>query len=141
MFPPMSEPQSESEHWLHRLTSDEWLKAARNELQRAEAALRLKQQRSGVAGARRAAGMAWNAVLVVQFDERFGRSYMEHLRRLAVEDSVPEEVRRAAEALIAAPLEATLVTLGRAGGDMRVADSARVIVQHAETLMQPAVTA
>jgi hypothetical protein len=130
---------SDPEHWLHRLTSDEWLKAARNELARSEAALRLKQQRAGVAGARRAAGMAWNAVLVLHFDARYGRSYIDHLRALAVEESVPEEVRRAAQALVAAPLDVTLVTLGR--GDIQLADSARVIVHHSEMLVQPSVTA
>ena len=48
---------TDPEHWLHRLTSDEWLSAARNELARSEAALRLRQQRAGVASARRAAGV------------------------------------------------------------------------------------
>ena len=131
--------ETDREDWLHRLSAVEWLQAARNELQRSEAAFRLKQQRAGVAGGRRAAGMAWNAVLVLNFDARYGRSYVEHLRALTKEESVPEEVRRAADALLSAPLERTLVTLGR--GDTTLAESARVILHYAESLMQPAVTA
>src|SRR5262245_57832093 len=60
---PRAMPERDPDHWLYRLDAGEWLRAAENELKRAEAALTHKQQRAGVAGARRAAGMAWNAVL------------------------------------------------------------------------------
>jgi len=116
-------------HWLHRFDAGEWLRAAANELQRAEDALVHKQQRQGVAGARRAAGMAWNAVLVGAEDEAYGRSYMDHLHALAKDDRVPEPVRAAAEQLVAAPLATNVIPLGR--GDTRMADAARVIVDEA----------
>src|SRR5437868_285737 len=106
-------PGLDPDHWLHRLTADEWLRAARIELRRADEALAHKQQRAGVAGARRAAGMAWNAVLVVATDERYGRSYMEHLRALADDAAVPGAIREAARALVEAPLTSEVVTLGR----------------------------
>ena len=76
-------PGRDPSHWLHRLDAEEWLRAAANELARAEEALLHKQQRPGLAGARRAAGMAWNAVLVGAEDESYGRSYMDHLHALA----------------------------------------------------------
>ena len=76
-------PGRDPSHWLHRFDPEEWLRAAANELARAEQALAQKQQRPGLAGARRAAGMAWNAVLVCAEDETYGRSYMDHLHALA----------------------------------------------------------
>src|SRR5437868_13981238 len=109
-------PGRDPNHWLHRLDADEWLRAAENELARAEEALLHKQQRPGVAGARRAAGMAWNAVLVRLDDaeaERYGRSYMDHLRAIANDADASEPLRAAAQALLTAPLELTVILLGR----------------------------
>jgi HEPN domain-containing protein len=116
-------------HWLHRLDADEWLRAADNELERARRALEAKQQRPGVAGARRAAGMAWNAVLVGAENESYGRSYMDHLQALVRDERVPEAVRAAAQQLLAAPLATNVVALGK--GDTRHADAARLIVDEA----------
>ena len=86
-------PGRDPSHWLHRLDAEEWLRAAVNELARAEEALLHKQQRPGVAGARRAAGMAWNAVLVGSEDAAYGRSYMDHLHALAADERVAELLR------------------------------------------------
>ena len=122
-------PGRDPTHWLHRFDAEEWLRAAANELQRAEEALAHKQQRPGVAGARRAAGMAWNAVLVAAEDEAYGRSYMDHLRALAKDERVAEPVRAAAEQLVGAPLQTNVIPLGR--GDTRFADAARVIFDEA----------
>jgi HEPN domain-containing protein len=123
-------PGRDPPHWLHRLSAEEWLRAAHNELRRAEEALAGKQQRPGVAGARRAAGMAWNAVLVGAEDEAFGRSYMDHLHALAGAAGVAEPVRQAAAALVAAPLATNVIPIGRGG--TRLADCARVILEEAE---------
>jgi hypothetical protein len=121
------------ESWLYRLTAEEWLAAARGELSRATQALLHKQQRSGVAQARRAAGMAWNAALqqIVDATERgrYGRSYMDHLKVIAEDAAVAPTVRDAARALVAAPLEQTLVQLG--AGDTRLARSAEIIFEEA----------
>jgi HEPN domain-containing protein len=122
-------PGRDPSHWLHRLDADEWLRAADNELQRAEDAFLRKQQRPGLAGARRAAGMAWNAVLVGVDDERYGRSYMDHLKAMAKDERVPEPVRAAAARLLEAPLDTNVIPLGR--GDTRLSDCARVIVDEA----------
>jgi hypothetical protein len=107
---------------------------------RATEALATKQQRAGVAGARRAAGMAWNAVLVIAFDEQYGRSYMEHLQALAREAAVPGPIRLAARALLDAPLAPTVVTLG-ARGDTRLAEAARAILEHARARVSPVASA
>jgi hypothetical protein len=128
-------PGTDLDHWLHRLTSEEWLRAAATELLRARRALGGKLQRQGVAGARRAAGMAWNAVLVLAADESYGRSYMEHLRALAGDRVVPENVRAAAQALVDAELAPELVQLGP--GDTRIADAAAAIVEHAQARVSP----
>ena len=129
----MSDPDEEGATWLTRLSAEEWLVAARGELTRSVTALKLKQQRAGVTQARRAAGMAWNAVLhgIVDSDERarYGRSYMDHLRVLSEDLNVTAQVREAAKALTAAPLEPVLVQLG--SGDTRVSDAAGVIVGEA----------
>jgi HEPN domain-containing protein len=122
-------PGRDPSHWLHRFDAEEWLRAAANELARAEEALAHKQQRPGVAGARRAAGMAWNAVLVQAEDERYGRSYMDHLKTLAADERVPDAVRAAAQQLLEAPLATNVIALGR--GDTRHADAARVIIDEA----------
>ncbi len=76
-------PGSDPGHWLHRLDAAEWLAAAATELAHAEEKLSRRSFRPGVTHARRAAGMAWNAVLVTAPDERYGRSYMEHVVMLA----------------------------------------------------------
>ena len=121
-------PGRDPTHWLHRFDAEEWLRAAANELARAREALLGKQQRPGVTGCRRAAGMAWNAVLVGRDveDERYGRSYMDHLRALAGDTAVDEATRAAAAALVTAPLATNVIPLGK--GDTRLADCAAVIV-------------
>jgi HEPN domain-containing protein len=125
-------PGRDPTHWLHRFDADEWLRAAENELGRAEEALLHKQQRPGVAGARRAAGMAWNAILV-RLDEhdaeRYGRSYMDHLRVIAGDANESEALRAAAQALLTAPLATNVIPIGR--GDTRLAGEARRFVDEA----------
>ena len=125
------------DHWLYRLSPEEWLRAAANELQRAHDSLGHRQTRGGVAGARRAAGMAWNAVLAMSDtpDPEYGRSYMEHLQALAKDVSLPEPVRAAAEALVAAPLTQELVPLGKP--DLHLVDAARTLWAHARERVSP----
>ena len=71
------------DHWLFRLTPEEWLAAANNELARAEEALEGRRYRAGVTQSLRAAGMAWNAVLAAADDETgYGRSYRDQFAGL-----------------------------------------------------------
>jgi HEPN domain-containing protein len=126
------------DHWLYRLSAEEWLRAADKELRAAREALHRKLQRQGVAGARRAAGMAWNAVLVLALDESYGRSYMDHLKALSDDRAVPDAVRQAALALRQAPLATEVVQLG--AGDTRLADAAHTILEHARQRVAPTAT-
>lgn len=132
--------EKDPDHWLYRLDAEEWLRAAAGELARAEAALAGKQVRAGVTQARRAAGMAWNAVLFVTGDEAgYGRSYMEHLQVLAKDETAPPEVRAAAHTLVEAPLVQQVVTIGR--GDTALARAAEAICAHARARAFPPASA
>jgi HEPN domain-containing protein len=124
-------PGPDPGHWLHRLTAPEWLAAADNELALARAALERRATRPGVTHARRAAGMAWNAVLVDHPDDRAGRSYMDHVLALAATDApVPGEVRDAARLLRDTPaLPPELIAIGRP--DLSAFDAAQTIVRFA----------
>ena len=112
------------EHWLRRLDADAWLRAARTELAAGEA--QLESRRTAVTHARRAAGMAINAVLMAQALEgddmlRWGRSYIDHLRALADADAarvhpLSAASRSAAAQLLAIPVipaSSALLQLGR----------------------------
>jgi len=117
-------------HWLHRLTAAEWLAAAETELGQAEAALARRAARPGITHARRAAGMAWNAVLVGHPDDGAGRSYMDHVVALSQSTAVPEGVRDAARRLRDTPArQPELITLG--SPDLGAALAARAIIDHA----------
>ena len=128
----MGEPPIQPDHWLYRLSAAQWLAAAATELSHCEQALGRRAVRPGVTHARRAAGMAWNAVLVLAFDERFGRSYMEHVAALAQDESVPAPVKAAAARLRDTPsTPPALIQLGKP--DLGVLEAARAIVDYART--------
>jgi hypothetical protein len=138
-------PGTDPTHWLHRLSAAEWLAAAATELDNGQAALARRATRTGITHARRAAGMAWNAVLIVAPppDDRYGRSYMEHVVALAQPPAsapapaadagggeVPDDVRAAARLLRdTPPRPPDLITIGKP--DMTSLDAARAIVDYA----------
>ena len=134
-------PGSDPGHWLHRLDAAEWLAAAATELAHADEKLSHRSVRPGLTHARRAAGMAWNALIAAAPDAatgdalvaRFGRSYMEHVVALATtpddDASIPSDVRAAARLLRAAPPQ--LITIGKP--DMSALEAARTIVEFART--------
>jgi hypothetical protein len=134
-------PGPDPSHWLHRLTPAEWLAAAETELAHAGETLARRAVRPGVTHARRAAGMAWNAVLAAAPDAaasealvaRYGRSYMDHVVALAGAADVPDDVRAAAAFLRdTPPAPPELVTLTAPGHpDLRALEAARAIVAHA----------
>jgi HEPN domain-containing protein len=127
-------PGSDPGHWLRRLDAAEWLDAAETELAHAREKLLNRALRAGITHARRAAGMAWNAVLVTAPDERYGRSYMDHVVALATtaddDASIPAQVRAAARQLRDTPAQATgLITIGKP--DLTPLEAARAIVEFA----------
>jgi HEPN domain-containing protein len=120
------------DHWLLRFSPREWIDAALGELRRAEEAYQAMNARGGVAGARRAAGMALNAALVVDPDEGWGRTYMEHLQAIARDASLPLAVTSAAKILVEAPMPgSSIVGLRSRSGDERILEAARTVMAHA----------
>lgn len=125
------------EHWLFKLDAEEWLRAAMGELRRAEEAYARKNGRAGLAGARRAAGMALNGVLVVIPCEAWGRSYMDHLLALKTDALAPPRVQGAATLLVETPLPGgELVALRTGNADHRILEATRDIVAHALALVR-----
>jgi hypothetical protein len=117
---------SDPTHWLHRLSPAGWLAAADTELAHCQETLGRRAFRPGVTHARRAAGMAVNAVLVLVPDERRGRSYMDHVVALATDERLDGEVRAAAALLRDTPAAPpALIALGRP--DLRPLEAARRI--------------
>lgn len=129
--------------WLHRLTPRQWLDAGLHELGEARGQLARRAARPALASARRAAGMAWNAVLALEAEPPavFGRTYVEHLVALAggaVMDAddphpIPPAVREAARTLLedpaAGPTDVVQILTPRR--DRRVADAAETILAEA----------
>jgi hypothetical protein len=98
----MGEFKRDPGDWLRRLGPDEWIGAALAELKRAAVAYEAGSGRAGAAGVKRAAGMALNAALLVEPNESWGRTYVEHIEALANEPGIPEAVRTACQAVLGA---------------------------------------
>ena len=81
---------------------DEWIRAGLAEVRRAASAYARGDLRGGAASVKRAAGMGLNGALIVEPDERWGRSYVDHVHALSVDTGVPEAVRAACRAVLAA---------------------------------------
>jgi len=120
-----------SEEWLTKLSPKEWISAALGELSRAEAAYARRDARAGIAGCKRAAGMALNAALSVEPNPAWGRTYVEHVQALAKDASVPEAVRASAGVVIDAKAPSALATLHTRSGDTKVVEAARDVIAHA----------
>lgn len=136
----MPPPSLDPDHWLHRLSPEDWLRAAVGEYETAIAALTDKRYRQGVASARRAAGMALNAVLWIAPNDAWGRSYMAHLVALKADETAPEPVREAARTLVEASLDAPkLVQLGP--GDTAAAKASVAILEWCAEQVEAAATA
>ncbi len=126
----------DKEHWLRRFSPHEWIRAAMGEMKRAEQAYARRSVRAGLAGARRAAGMALNGALVVAPNDAWGRTYIEHLMALKTSEGAPEAVRKAAALLMeAAPLSNQLVILRSKDQDTRVLEAARDVMAHAYAIV------
>jgi hypothetical protein len=125
-----------TEHWLWRLDAAAWLEAARVELERGHT--RIAERRAVVAHARRAAGMALNAVLAARMGEAadtvWGRSYLEHLQAIADGRTgpLPDEARvRATRPLAVPAIAPALVVLSgqRAADLLAMLDDAAALVE------------
>jgi HEPN domain-containing protein len=112
--------------WLHRLGFAEWMAAALGELDRSYVELRGRRYREGLTHARRAAGMGLNALLCVDFDAGYGRTYVVHRGALAGDARASDAARAAARRLVEAPARPELVTIG--GGSVELAEAAKLIL-------------
>lgn len=128
-----------SADWLDKFTPDEWIRAAMGEMRRAEEAYRAKNARAGLAGARRAAGMALNAALRVEPNDAWGRSYVDHLLAVGRDPNVPERVREACKHLMQTPLPGGgqgIVALRTSSSDEKVLEAAKDVVAHAYAVVK-----
>ena len=125
-------------HWLFKLSPDEWIRAGLTDLDRSKAAYGANDPRAGLAGAKRAAGMALNGALIVEPDESWGRSYVDHLMALSRDAKVPERVREACRELTApgAPTVTKLVTLRTSSQEHRILEAARDVIAHAYAVVK-----
>lgn len=121
--------------WLLRLSPNEWVAAAMNELGHCKDALERRSYRTGVTHARRGTGMALNAILRLRFRAEWGRSYMDHIVALSQDEHEPAEIRLAAQTLVdTKPMSPELISLGKP--DMQVLDAARLIANWARGRVQ-----
>jgi len=118
--------------WLARLAPQDWIRQGLGELGRAEARLRAHERAAGVLGLRRAAGMALNGALSIQF-RPWGRTYVEHLRAIATDDAVPAVVREAAQLLndVQVDQQPNIVRLTPPSESARWVDAAKTVMAHA----------
>jgi hypothetical protein len=119
-------------NWLRRHAPREWIQVGLAELRRAIGAFEAKDMGAGLAGCKRAAGMALNGALIVEPNEAWGRSYVDHVRALGTDAGVPEAVRSACRVLLEArPPNPHLLTLRVPGGNDRAVEAARDVMAHA----------
>lgn len=118
-------------HWLLKYAPAEWIRAAMSELRRAEVAYQARDIQGGLACAKRAAGMALNAALIVDPDEGWGRSYVDHVLALGNDPGVPQAVRDACAVLLATHVgPSDIIRLRSPRSDERVLEAARDVIAH-----------
>ncbi len=132
----MGEFKRDLTHWLLRLSPDEWIRAALAELNKAEQAWQRGDARAAIAGMKRAAGMALNGALVVEPTDAWGRTYVEHLKALAVDGGVPEAVRLASRQVLEAEGPSGLVVLRTPHAREAALEATRDVIAHAWTVVK-----
>jgi HEPN domain-containing protein len=124
-------------HWLRKFSPDEWVRAALAELRRAEARFKANDMTAGLAGCKRAAGMALNGALLVEPNESWARSYVDHVTALGRDASIPERVRDACKHLLEArPPSSDILTLRSRRSDERLLEAARDVMAHAYAVVK-----
>ena len=124
--------ERDPEHWLRKYSPKEWIRAGMKELRLAETSYEQRNARAGLAGCKRAAGMALNAALIVEPNDAWKRTYVEHLQALATDGAVPPAVSAAAKVLLDMPPPGgEIVILRSPGRDEKVLEAARDVIAHA----------
>ena len=130
----MAEFARDPMHWLMKFSPDEWIRAALGEVFRAQAAYASGNVRGAIAGCKRAAGMAINALLIVEPNEGGGRTYVEHVVALGDDDRAPPLVRQACKLIIGMPQSRagdSLVTLRTPSTEFKLIEASRDVIAHA----------
>jgi hypothetical protein len=118
--------------WLRKLSPDEWIRAGLGALRQAEQAYASGNARAGAAGVKRAAGMALNGALLVEPNQGWWRTYVEHLAALSVDEGVPDAVRSACATVLGAkPPSGDVVVLRTPRAYDAVLEAARDVIAHA----------
>jgi HEPN domain-containing protein len=124
-------------HWLRKHTPEEWIQAALAELHRAEARVKANDLSAGLAGCKRAAGMALNGALLVEPNESWGRSFVDHVAALSRDENVPVRVREACLELVATrPPSHDILRLRSPRSDEKLLDAARDVMAHAYAVVK-----
>jgi HEPN domain-containing protein len=122
--------------WLRKFSPGEWIQASLGELRRAEEAYKANSAQAGVAGCKRAAGMALNAVLLLEPKEAWGRSYVDHLMAAERDLTVPSAVRDACRVLLGTHAPGSdVLTLRSKRSDERMVEAARDVMAHAYAIV------
>src|SRR5262249_47402889 len=96
-----------------------------------------KNGRAGLAGARRAAGMALNGALILEPNDAWGRTYVDHLMALSKNEAEVPRVREACKILLETPLPGgELVALRTSSSDDRVLEAPRDLIAHAYAIVK-----
>jgi HEPN domain-containing protein len=133
----MAEFTRDPAHWLRRFSPDEWIRAALAEVKRAEEAFARGDVRAGAAGVKRAAGMSLNGALIVEPNDAWGRSYVDHVQALARDEGVPEAVRVACRVVLDARGPGTEVIVLRTPRSSAAAiEAAKDVIAHAWTVVR-----
>ncbi|HLV20609.1 MAG TPA: hypothetical protein VKZ49_07000 [Polyangiaceae bacterium] len=120
---------------VRRRSPEQWIALSLQELSKARAAFGQRDATGGISGAKRAAGMALNAALVVRPRPSWGRTYVEHLRALSDDAAAPPPVQRAARELLGARGPSSgVIGLGTPGRDERLIEAARTVMAHGYAL-------
>ena len=125
-------------HWLFKLSPDEWIRSGQGDVKHAEEAYAANNPRAGLAGAKRAAGMALNGALIVEPDAIWGRSYVDHLMALSRDARAPARIREACRELTETtqPGAQKLVTLRTSSQEHRILEAARDVIAHAYAVVK-----
>lgn len=125
-------------HWLYCKPPRAWLQSSMEELSRVHSALSTRDHKGALATCRRAAGLALNAMLcsAERLDERYGRSYMDHIQALSTDPSAPEAVQNAAKLLLNTPTSSPGFTVLRTvRKDHELVEATKDIMAHALALL------
>ena len=122
--------------WLLRYSAQGWIDRSLRELALAEQAFAEHQPPAAAAAMKRAAGMALNGALRVVPRLDWGRSYVDHLKALTEDASLPKAVSEAASTILQfTPQPGTLVFLRSPGKDNRLLEATRTVMAHAYAIV------